>query len=65
MNTVEKWIWKVYYYLFIQFPLFSGEQVCRNLHFCDPFRKLICALKSGTPLCSSMSAPVCSSAQGV
>jgi len=44
MNTVGKWIWKVYYYLFIyfiQFPLFSGEQVCRNLHFCNPFHEFV------------------------
>jgi hypothetical protein len=65
MNTVGKWIWKVYcylfIYLFIQFPLFSGEQVCRNLHFWSPFRKLICTSKR----CSSMSAPVCFSAHGV
>lgn len=67
-NTGGKWIWKVYYlfiHSFIQFPLFKGEQVCRNLHFCNSVRRWICASKNGTPLCSSMSAPVCSSTQGV
>jgi len=58
----------VYYYLFIysfiQFPLFIVEQVCRS-SISAVVHKWICALKNGTPLCSSMSAPVCSCTQGV
>ena len=70
MNTLGKWIWKVYYYLFIYSFSFHYSVVnscveIRNLHFCSPFHKWICASKSGTPLCSSMSALVCSSTQGV